>query len=110
MELKNSSKLSDAQLIELYRNPTTNTEIKKAIANELDARDVKTYFEDNLTTTFTYREKIRLLAFPFAMGYHRRVMLGKNWTRQRDKTFWHYISMGFAIYLVTILILGLLFR
>ena len=47
MNLDNISKLSDEQLNELYRNPSTVNEIKKKIIEEIEKRKINLFINNN---------------------------------------------------------------
>jgi len=109
MDLSNISELSDAQLVALYRNPTTVDEIKKAIIKEINLRESNLDYKDDKDSDdlFSDTQKLLLLFTPFLMQRYRKVFFKKGWSRKKEKAFWSFINMGFAIYLIIFLI-GLL--
>ncbi|WP_346883632.1 hypothetical protein [uncultured Algibacter sp.] len=67
MDLKNVSKLSDEQLIELYRNPAISSEIKDAVLKTIQFRELnelKSQKSKN-NADFTNIEKLKLMFLPF---------------------------------------------
>ena len=92
MDLKNISKLSDNQLVELYRNPTTVKEIKTRILSEINERKL-----DEVKTTVVegFDLKIKLLLIilsPIIIGsvlllfiFHHYLL--KNWNKKIIKNF-----------------------
>jgi len=111
MDLNKISILSDEQLVLLYRNPSTEGEIKKALLKEITLRElkeIKSQASDN-GLEFTQNQKLSLIFLPFLYRYHRKIMFKDSWSPKLDKQFWNYITLGIIIYTILFLI-GLLFR
>ena len=113
MDLNNLSKLSDSQLVELYRNPATANEIKKAIITEINLRELNLsqIQEDNKAEGLIDNQKLIILFFSpllifvillFIIFHHS---LLKNWNRKKYKQFWEFTTLGFGIYTIILYIL-----
>lgn len=111
MDLENISKLTDNQLVELYRNPRTAKEIKDVLLKEITSRELKELESENSKKDieFTQNQKLNLLFLPFLHRYHRKTMMKNSWTPKRDKEFWSYISYGVILYTI-FLFIALFFR
>ncbi|WP_303315865.1 hypothetical protein Q4Q34_13840 [Flavivirga abyssicola] len=111
MDLNRVRKLSDEQLIELYRNPNIDNEIKESLLKEIKLRELKNLKSEisQKEVEFTEYEKLKLIFLPFLYRYHQKIMFKKSWSRKRDKQFWNYITTGIILY-TFLLLIGLLFR
>lgn len=81
MNLNNISKLSDNQLVELYRNPSTVKEIKKRILKEIELRNLN-YKENEITedNEFSQNQILTLIFTPFLIRSHRKSMFKEKWS------------------------------
>ncbi|GAA3599409.1 hypothetical protein Q4Q39_18815 [Flavivirga amylovorans] len=111
MDLNRVSKLSNEQLIKLYKNPNIDNEIKESLLKEIKLRELEN-LESEISqkeVEFTEIEKFKLLFLPFLYRYHQKIMFKESWSRKRDKQFWNYITKGIILY-TFLLLIGLLLR
>ena len=111
MNLKNISNLSDDQLVFLYRNPNTVSEIKKAVLKEINYRDIKSQMSLNNNKNVLNKDQKRILiTFPFLFKYYRKLFFKQSWSKEKDKEFWKHITIGFAIYTLLFIIVFIIFN
>ena len=109
MDASKISELTDDQLVSLYRNPSINSEIKKLVLNELEHRDNASTINESNHIGLAKKEKriitllapILIAALPLLMICHHYIL--KDWTKQKYKDFWNYLTIGIAIYSVLLL-------
>ena len=93
MNLDNISKLSDEQLNELYRNPSTVNEIKKKIIEEIEKRKINLFINNNEDLGLSANIKLLIILLsPILIGplillwvFHYKFL--KNWNHKSINNF-----------------------
>lgn len=106
MNVSKVSKLTDEQIINLYRNPGITNDVKTMLLIEIKFRELKALksYKPKTKVNLSKNEILLLLCFPFFYRFYRKEMFKKSWSPKRDKQFWNYITIGIGIYSILFLL------
>ena len=99
--MNNIEKLSDDQLISLFRNQNIDNELKKAIIHEIDKRDLEQLSLNN--DEIGFKEKITILFtsyFLFKRHIEKSSQLLSEGNKMAYKQYWRFFIFGILFYTI----------
>lgn len=105
--MNNIEKLSDDQLISLFRNQNIDTELKKAIIHEIDKRDLEqlSLNQDEIDL----KEKITILFtsyFLFKRHIEKSSQLLTIGNKKAYKQYWRFFIYGIVFYTISLFLVA----
>lgn len=105
--MNNIEKLSDDQLISLFRNHNIDTELKKAIIHEIDKRDLEQLSLNQ--NEIDSKEKITILFtsyFLFKRHIEKSSQLLTKGNKKAYKQYWRFFIYGIVFYTISLFLVA----
>jgi hypothetical protein len=105
--MESLGKLSDDQLINLFRNNKIDHQLKALIISEIDRRDLKKELPEERNPDFKTKIKIIFTSyFCYTQHLEKSSQLLANGDKKGYKLYWRYFIYGIVFYTIILLLVA----